>query len=110
MFSLLLVAAAHQLSFVHPSSVFPPVITADAFTALGTQLTTILTEVLTIFKTIAPIVGGLGLLAIGMMYLGAPLPVISGWKNNNPQMFSNVTIGIAVLFSVGLITNIIPTS
>jgi len=109
---LLLAAHLHLASILaaHHASVFMPVVPADAFTTLGTSITTILTELLTTLKGIAPIVAGMGLVMIGILYMGSSIPVIAGFKDSKPQAFSNMIVGIGIVFAASTIITIIPTT
>jgi hypothetical protein len=39
----------------------------------------------------------IGVLGLGMMYLGSPLPLISQWKQEHPKAFNDVTLGLIFL-------------
>lgn len=39
----------------------------------------------------------IGILGLGMMYMGSSLPLISEWKQNNPKAFRDVTWGLIFL-------------
>ncbi len=39
----------------------------------------------------------IGILGLGMMYVGSSLPLISEWKQNNPKAFRDVTWGLIFL-------------
>ena len=50
-----------------------------------------------IMLSIASIVAVIAFIGLAFMYMGSSLPVISKWKKNNPDAFSNVMIGLAIL-------------
>jgi hypothetical protein len=99
---------------VRPQSLFQPgsipIVPADAFQTLGTTISTILTEIYTTLKSIAPVMAGMGFVMIGILYVGAPLPVIKTFKESNPQMFSNAIVGIFIMLAASVLVTIIPTS
>jgi hypothetical protein len=39
----------------------------------------------------------IGVLGLGLMYVGSSLPLISSWKQDNPKAFSNVALGLIFL-------------
>ena len=44
----------------------------------------------------------IGVLLLGIMYLGSSIPLIGDWKRNNPKAFSDVTWGLLILvFAAG---------
>lgn len=46
---------------------------------------------------LASVVAVIAFIGLAFMYMGSSLPVISKWKKNNPDAFSNVMIGLAIL-------------
>ena len=51
----------------------------------------------TTLTAISGSVAVIGILGLGMMYVGSSLPLISEWKQNNPKAFQDVTWGIIFL-------------
>ena len=39
----------------------------------------------------------IGVLGLGLMYVGSSLPLISQWKQDHPKAFSDVTLGLIFL-------------
>ncbi len=39
----------------------------------------------------------IGVLGLGIMYIGSTIPLISEWKQNNPKAFRDVTWGLIFL-------------
>ena len=90
-----------------------PIFPADAasgIAGLQAQLNTILKSVLGLIQGLAPVVGGMGLAAIGLLYVGSSIPPIAEWKNQNRGAVSSIMIGLIILMSVSVIVSIIPTS
>lgn len=54
-------------------------------------------EVQSVLMAVSASVAVIGILGLGMMYVGSSLPLISEWKQNNPKAFNNVTLGIIFL-------------
>jgi hypothetical protein len=50
-----------------------------------------------ILMAISGSVAVIGILGLGMMYVGSSLPLIPEWKQNNPKAFQDVTWGIIFL-------------
>jgi hypothetical protein len=46
---------------------------------------------------ISSMVAVIGILGLGMMYMGSSLPLISEWKQSNPKAFRDVTWGLIFL-------------
>jgi hypothetical protein len=51
----------------------------------------------TLLLAISGSVAVIGILGLGMMYVGSSLPLISEWKQNNPKAFRDVTWGLIFL-------------
>jgi hypothetical protein len=45
-------------------------------------------------QIIAPIVAFLGFVGLGIMYMGSSLPIISTWRQSNPQAATQVVMGL----------------
>jgi type IV secretory pathway VirB2 component (pilin) len=61
---------------------------------LATQIELFFNDIKTLMQVIAPIVAFLGIVGLGLMYMGSSLPLISDWKRNNPQAASQVVMGL----------------
>lgn len=69
------------------------VLLQDPFAAIQDFITNIETLLVAISATFAVI----GLLGLGIMYVGSSVPLISEWKKNNPKAFRDVTWGLIIL-------------
>jgi hypothetical protein len=87
--------------------IFPAQAT-DPFSGLLQQLTQIFTSLIQIAKTIAPAVGILGFIGLGILYMGSSWPIISTWKQQNPQAVGNVMMGLFFVLFASLVVSIIP--
>ncbi len=65
----------------------------DPFTAIEDFITNISDLLVAVSATFAVI----GLLGLGIMYVGSSVPLISEWKKNNPKAFRDVTWGLIIL-------------
>ena len=54
-------------------------------------------QVQSLLLAISGSVAVIGILGLGMMYVGSSLPLISEWKQNNPKAFRDVTWGLIFL-------------
>lgn len=82
--------------------------TGGTFGGLQDQLTQIFISLITIAKTIAPAVGILGFIGLGILYMGSSWPIISTWKQQNPQAVGNVMMGLFFVLFASLVVSIIP--
>lgn len=69
------------------------VLLSDPFGAIESFISRIETTLFAISATFAVI----GLLGLGIMYVGSSVPLISEWKKNNPKAFRDVTWGLIIL-------------
>src|SRR5579864_3225309 len=90
------------------AAVIFPAQTTDPFSGLLAQLTQIFTSLIQIAKTIAPAVGILGFIGLGILYMGSSWPIISTWKQQNPQAVGNVMMGLFFVLFASLVVSIIP--
>ena len=88
--------------------ILPMQTTGGTFTGLQDQLTQIFGSLITIAKTIAPAVGILGFIGLGILYMGSSWPIISTWKQQNPQAVGNVMMGLFFVLFASLVASIIP--
>lgn len=51
-----------------------------------------------ILKTVAPVCAMIGMIAAAILHFGASFPIISRWKQNNPDMMANLITGFFILF------------
>ena len=92
-----------------PLRVYAPVAAGtDPFGTLTAQITAIFTSLLTMAHSIAPAVGIIGFLGVGIIYMGSSWPIIGTWKQQNPQMVSNAMLGLFFVMFAGLVVSILP--
>lgn len=65
----------------------------DPFTAIEN----VITRFQGMMTAIAGSVAVIGVMGLGMMYIGSSLPLISEWRENNPKAFRDVTWGLIFL-------------
>ena len=68
---------------------------------------TFFNDIQSLAQTIAPIFAFLGVLGLGLMYLGSSFPVISDWKRNNPQAASSITMGLVFVLLASSVASLI---
>jgi hypothetical protein len=56
-----------------------------------------ISEIETLLLAISGSFAVIGVLGLGMMYLGSSIPLISEWKQQNPKAFRDVTWGLIFL-------------
>lgn len=70
----------------------------DIFGPIQTFIQNVHDTLLAVSGTLAVI----GVLGLGVMYLGSSWPLIGDWKKNNPKAFSDTTWGLLILvFAAG---------
>lgn len=65
------------------------------------------TDLKALLQIIAPIFAFLGVVGIGLMYMGSSMPVISDWKKNNPQAASSVVMGLVFVLLASSVASLI---
>jgi hypothetical protein len=65
------------------------------------QIQEFVESVQALLMAISGSVAVIGILGLGMMYVGSSLPLISEWKQNNPKAFRDVTWGLLFLMFAG---------
>ena len=65
------------------------------------------TDLKALLQIIAPIFAFLGVVGIGLMYMGSSMPVISDWKKNNPQAASSVVMGLIFVLLASSVASLI---
>jgi hypothetical protein len=61
------------------------------------QIKTFVEDIQNLLLGISSMVAVIGILGLGMMYVGSSLPLISEWKQSNPKAFRDVTWGLIFL-------------
>jgi phage-related minor tail protein len=70
----------------------------DIFTPIQTFIQNLETTLIAISGSVAVI----GVMGLGLMYLGSSWPLIGDWRRDNPRAFSQVTWGLLILvFAAG---------
>ena len=58
---------------------------------------TFITDFQNMLLAISGSVAVIGVLGLGIMYIGSTIPLVSEWKQNNPKAFRDVTWGLIFL-------------
>ncbi len=74
---------------------------------LKTAIEQFFTDTKDVFKVIAPAMAFIGIIGLGILYVGAPLPVVSKFKRDNPDAFTSVTLGMVFLLAAGTLSSLI---
>ena len=74
---------------------------------LRTEIELFFQDVQALMQVIAPVIAFLGIVGLGMMYLGSSLPIISDWKRNNPQAASQVVMGLFFVLIASTVASMI---
>ncbi|MBZ0320423.1 MAG: hypothetical protein K8L91_28680 [Anaerolineae bacterium] len=74
---------------------------------LGTAIEAFFTDLRALAQIVAPIFAFLGVLGLGLMYLGSSIPVIAEWKKNNPQASSSVVMGLIFVLLASSVASLI---
>jgi len=65
------------------------------------------TDLRSLLQVIAPIFAFLGVVGLGLMYMGSSMPVIGDWKKNNPQAASSVVMGLVFVLLASSVASLI---
>lgn len=65
------------------------------------------TDLRALLQIIAPIFAFLGVVGLGLMYMGSSMPVIGDWKKNNPQAASSVVMGLIFVLLASSVASLI---
>ena len=74
---------------------------------LGTSVEAFFTDVQNLAQIIAPVFAFLGVIGLGIMYMGSSWPILSDWKKNNPQAASSVTMGLVFVLLASSVASLI---
>ena len=74
-----------------------PVVAQD----VGGQIEGFFASVESIMMTIAASAAVIGFIGLGILYVLGHMPVVSTWKQKNPDAASQVTMGLIILIFVG---------
>lgn len=64
-------------------------------------ITTFFAELESMLLTISGSMAVIGVIGLGIMYLGSSLPLISDWKQSNPKAFTQVMWGLIFISVAG---------
>jgi len=65
------------------------------------------TDLKALLQIVAPIFAFLGVIGLGLMYMGASFPVVGDWKKNNPQAASSVVMGLVFVLLASSVASLI---
>ena len=65
------------------------------------------TDLKALLQIIAPIFAFLGVVGLGLMYMGSSFPVVGDWKKNNPQAASSVVMGLVFVLLASSVASLI---
>jgi len=74
---------------------------------VGPAIEGFFTDLKDLLQIIAPIFAFLGVVGLGMMYMGSSFPVIGEWKKNNPQAASSVVMGLVFVLLASSVASLI---
>jgi hypothetical protein len=58
---------------------------------------TFIADIETLLLAVSGSVAVIGVLGLGIMYLGSSLPLISQWKQDHPKAFNDVALGLVFI-------------
>ncbi len=64
-------------------------------------------EAQTVAQLVAPMAAFLGLIGLGIMYMGSSWPIISSWKQDNPRAANQVVVGLLFVIAASTIASLI---
>jgi len=74
---------------------------------VSTAIETFFTDLQGLLQVVAPIFAFLGVVGLGLMYMGSSMPVIGDWKKNNPQAASSVVMGLVFVLLASSVASLI---
>jgi hypothetical protein len=75
--------------------------------SVGPAIEGFFTDLKALLQIVAPIFAFLGVVGLGLMYMGSSFPVISDWKKNNPQAASSVVMGLVFVLLASFVASLI---
>ena len=75
--------------------------------SVSTAVEGFFTDLKSLLQVIAPIFAFLGVIGLGLMYLGSSFPVLGDWKKNNPQAASSVVMGLIFVLLASSVASLI---
>ena len=74
---------------------------------LKTQIQQFFTDAKDVLRLITPMIAFIGIVGLGVMYLGSSWPIIGSFRRNNPDMANNVALGLAFCIAAGTLSSLI---
>ena len=74
---------------------------------VGPAIEAFFTDLKDLLQIIAPMFAFMGVIGIGLMYMGSSFPIISDWKRNNPQAASSVVMGLVFVLLASSVASLI---
>jgi len=74
---------------------------------VSTAIEGFFTDLKALLQIVAPIFAFLGVVGIGLMYMGSSFPIVSDWKKNNPQAASSVVMGLVFVLLASSVASLI---
>ena len=68
------------------------------------------TEAQAVAQLVAPMAAFLGMVALGIMYMGSSFPIISSWKQDNPRAANQVVMGLLFVIAASTVASLISFS
>lgn len=65
------------------------------------------TDASDIAKFVAPMMAFLGIVGLGIMYMGSSLPLIGDWKKDNPKAVNTVVFGLIFMIFAGSVGSLV---
>lgn len=76
-------------------------------TSVTQAIESFFSDIQSIAQVVAPIFAFLGVIGLGLMYMGSSWPVLGDWKKNNPQAASSVTMGLIFVLLASSVASLI---
>jgi len=67
-------------------------------------------EAQSVAQLVAPMAAFLGMIGLGVMYMGSSWPIISQWKQDNPRAANQVVVGLLFVIAASTVASLISFS
>ncbi len=74
---------------------------------LKAQIEQFFTDLKGVLQIITPVIAFIGVVGLGIMYLGSGWPIISKFRRDNPDMANNVALGLVFCIAAGTLSSLI---
>jgi phage-related minor tail protein len=64
-------------------------------------------EAQSVAQLVAPMAAFLGMIGLGVMYMGSSWPIISAWKQDNPRAANQVVVGLLFVIAASTVASLI---